>query len=51
MAPRVASIHIINLQKKVQDGLGLSRDSLLDGLVPGVFLTTFLLGMGTDGGP
>ena len=51
MALGAASIHLTDSQKKVQDGLDFSRDSLLDGLVPGVFLTTFLLGLGIDGGP
>ena len=51
MALGVASIYLTDPQKKVQGGLGLSRDSLLDGLVPGVLLTTFLLSLGTDGGP
>ena len=51
MAPGAASIHLTDPQKKVQGGLGLSRDSLLDSLVLGVFVTTFLLGLGTDKGP
>ena len=50
VAPEAASIYLTNPQKKVQDGFGLSRDSFFDGLVPGVLLTTFLLGLGTDGG-
>ena len=45
------SIYLTDLQKKVQGGLGLSRDSLLDGLVLGVLLTIFLLGLGMNGGP
>ena len=51
VASGAASIHLTDPQKKVQGGLGLSRDSLLDGLVPGVLLTTFLLSLSTDGGP
>ena len=51
VAPGAASIHPTDLQRKVQGGFGLSRNSLLDGLVQGVFVTTFLLGLGTDGGP
>ena len=51
MASRAANIHFTDTQKKVQGGLGLSRDSLLNGLVPDVLLTTFLLGLSTDGGP
>ena len=46
-----ANIHLTDLQKKVQGDLGLSRDSLLDGLVPGVLLTIFLLGLSTDEEP
>ena len=46
-----ASIHLTDPQRKVQGGLGLSRDSLLDGLVSGIFLTTLLFGLGMDGGP
>ena len=45
-----ASIYLTDPQKKVQGGLALSRDSLLDGLVLGVFSTTFLLSLSTDGG-
>ena len=44
-------IHFTESQRKVQGGLDFSRDSFLDGLVPGVFLTTFLLDLGTDRGP
>ena len=51
MALRAANIHLTDLQKKFQGGFGLSRDTFLDGLVSGVFLTTFLLGLSTDGGP
>ena len=51
MASRATSIHLMHLQKKVQGGLGLNHDNLLDGLVPGVLSTTFLLGLGMDGGP
>ena len=46
-----ASIHLTDPRRKLQSVLGLSRDSLLDELVPGVLLTTFLLGLGIDGGP
>ena len=46
-----ARIYLTDPQRKVQDGLGLSRDSLLNGLVPSVFSTIFLLSLGTDGGP
>ena len=51
LALGAANIHLTNPRKKVQGGLGFSRDSVLDGLIPGVLLTTFLLGLGTDGGP
>ena len=51
MALRAASIYLTDPQRKVQSGLGLSRDSFLDGLVLGVLSTTFLLGLSTDGGP
>ena len=51
MASRAASIHLTDPRRKVQGGLGLSCDSLLDGLVPNVLLITFLLGLSTDGGP
>ena len=46
----VVNIYLTDPQKKVQGGLGLSRDSLFDGLVAGVSLTICLLGLGTDGG-
>ena len=49
MAPEAASIHLTNRKKKIQGGLGLSRDNLLDGLVPGVFSTIFLVDLGADG--
>ena len=51
MASGAVSIYLTDPQRKVQGGLGLSRDSLFDGLVLGVLLTTFLFGLGTDGGP
>ena len=51
VASGAVSIHLTDPQTKVQDGLGLSRDSLLDSLVSGVLLTTFLLGLSTNGGP
>ena len=51
VAPEAASIHLTDPQRKVQDGFGLNRDSFFERLVPGVFLTTFLFGLGTDGGP
>ena len=50
MASEAASIHLTNSQKKVQGGLGLSRDSFFDGLIPSVLSTTFLFGLDTDGG-
>ena len=50
MALGAASIHLMDQQRKIQRGLGLSHDSFLDGLVPGVLLTTFLLDLSTDGG-
>ena len=46
-----ASIHLTDPRRKVHGGLSLSRDSLLDGLVPDVLSTTFLFGLGTDGEP
>ena len=49
VAPGAASIHLTDAQRKVQGGLGLSCNSLLDGLLPSIFLTTFLRGLGTDG--
>ena len=51
MALGAARIHFTDPQRKVQGGLGLSHDSFLDGLIPGIFLTIFLVGLGTDGGP
>ena len=51
MVSGAASIHLTNLQRKVQSGFGLNCDSFLNGLVPGVILTTFLLGLGTNGKP
>ena len=50
MAPGAANIHLTDLQRKIQSGFGLICNSFLDGLVPSVFLTTFLLGLDTDGG-
>ena len=49
MALGAASIYLMDPQKKVQGGLSLSRDNFLDGLVPDVFSTTFLLSWDTDG--
>ena len=43
VAPGTASIDFTDLGKKVQDGFGLSRDSLPNDLVPGIFPTIFLL--------
>ena len=51
VAPEAASIRLMDRQRMVQGGLGFGHDSLLDGLVPGVFSTTFFLGLGTDGWP
>ena len=51
MALGIASVHLTDKRKKVQSGLGLSRDSLSHSLVPDVFLTTFLLGLGTEEKP
>ena len=51
VAPGAASIHFTDPQRKVQGGLDLSRNSLPDGLVPDIFLTTFVFGLGTNGGP
>ena len=50
MAPGTANIYFTDPQKKVPGGLGLSLDRFLDCLVPDVFLTTLLLGLGTDRG-
>ena len=51
MALGAISIYFTDPQRKVQGGRGLSHDSFFDGLVSGVFLTTFLLGLSTDAGP
>ena len=51
MALGTASIHFTGPQKKVQGALDLSRDSLFNCLVPNVFSTTFLFGLGADGWP
>ena len=51
VASEAARIYLTGPQRKVQGDLGLNRDSLFDGLVPGVLLTTFLHGLSTDGGP
>ena len=50
VAPRIANIHLTDLERKVQGGFGLNRDNLLNSQVPGVVLITFLLCLGTDGG-
>ena len=50
VASGAASVHFTGPRRNAQGGLGLSRDSLLDDLVPSVFSTTFLLGLSTDGG-
>ena len=50
IASRAASIYFTDPQKNIQGGLSLTRNSFLDGLVPGVLSTTFLLGLGIDGG-
>ena len=51
VALEAASIYLTDPERKVQDGLGLSYNSFLDDLLPSVFLTTFLLGLGADGWP
>ena len=51
MAPRVANIHLADLEKKVQGGFSLSRDDFPNGLISGVFLTNFLLGLSLDRWP
>ena len=51
VAPWLVSIHLADPEKKVQGGLGLSRDSHLNGLVLDVFSTTFLLGLGMNRRP
>ena len=51
VAPGAASIHLTGSQRKVQSGFSLSRNSLLDDLVLGVFSTTLLLSLSTDRGP
>ena len=43
-----ANIYLMDPQKKVKGGLGLSHNGLPNGLVPSVFLTIFLLGLGMD---
>ena len=48
MAVGTATIYLTDSQRKVQGGFALNRDSLFDSLVLGVFLTTFLLGLGVD---
>ena len=48
VAPGTVSNHLTDPQKKIQGGLDLSCDSFLDGLIPDVFLTTFLLGLSMD---
>ena len=50
VAPEAASIYLTDLQRKVQGPLGHSRDSFFNSLVLGVFLTTFLLGLGMNRG-
>ena len=42
MASRTANIYLTHPGRKVQGGLSLSRDSLPNGLVPGILSTTFL---------
>ena len=51
MAPEIANIYLTDPQRKVHGGFSLSRNCLLDCLVLSIFLTTFLLGLGTDGRP
>ena len=51
VASEAAIIYLADLEKKVQGGLALSCDSLSNGLVPDVFLATFLLVLGMGGGP
>ena len=38
-------------RRKIQGGLGLIRDRILNSLVPNLLLTTFLLGLGINRGP
>ena len=49
LALGTAKIYLADLEKKVQGDLGLSRNSFFDGLVPGVFLMSFLIGLVADG--
>ena len=51
MAPGAASIYLADPGRQVQGGLGLSYNDFPNGLVPDVFLTTFLLVLGTDEWP
>lgn len=51
MAPKVVSIHFMDLVQKFESGFSLCGDGLPDGLVPNVFTTIVLLGLGTDREP
>ena len=51
MAPRIVSIHISDLRRKVESGFGLHNNGLHHDLLPSVFLTAILLGLSTDRWP
>ena len=48
MAPRIASIYLLDPGQKVESGFGLYGNRVLDDLLLGVYLTAILLGLGTN---
>ena len=50
MASKTVNIPFFDSGQKVESGFSLYNDGLLDGLLPGILLTTILLCLSTDGG-
>ena len=48
MVPKTPNIRFLDPEQKVEDGFSLCGDGFFNGLLPGVFATAILLGLGTD---
>ena len=51
MAPKTANIYFSNPRRKVEGGFDFHGNSFFNGLLPGIFPTAILLGLGIDGRP
>ena len=51
MAPRIANIHLSDLEQKAKSGFSLCGDGFLNDLLPDVFLTVILVDLGIDKNP